>query len=219
MLKTGFITAMDKELQPLLARFSVTEKLEDPFGVIKAYEGNREIFIIRSGIGEIASAAATQHLIDVFGVELVVNFGIAGALEDHFHPGELCVATGVFHYEFKTDDRPLGRYYDLPDTIIPVSMKYVQACVDKGLIPVRCASGNRFIDEKAERESLYKLSGAHICDMECAGVALTAFRNGVECLIIKAVCDSESGTYYDFVAESVKSLSDTFLPVIRSVLV
>ena len=47
MLKTGLITAMDKELQPLLARFSVTEKLEDPFGVIKAYEGNREIFIIR----------------------------------------------------------------------------------------------------------------------------------------------------------------------------
>lgn len=45
MLKTGLITAMDKELQPLLARFSVTEKLEDPFGVIKAYEGNREILL------------------------------------------------------------------------------------------------------------------------------------------------------------------------------
>lgn len=59
---------------------------------------------------------------------------------------------------------------------------------------VVCASADKFVDEPDKKRFLNRSFGAHICDMETAGVVITAARAGVPCLIIKTVSDGvESG--------------------------
>ena len=47
--------------------------------------------------------------------------------------------------------------------------------------------------EKAEKERLFNTFGAKVCDMESAGVLLTAKGYDIPCVIIKAVSDGEGG--------------------------
>ncbi len=54
-------------------------------------------------MGEIAAEAATQALIDLYNVDLVVNFGVVGALTDEMTVAENCVVEKILHTQFGAD--------------------------------------------------------------------------------------------------------------------
>ena len=63
----------------------------------------------------------------------------------------------------------------------------------EGVNEVICASADKFVDKKSIKEHLYATFGASVCDMESAGVLLTAKGADIPCIIIKAVSDGEGG--------------------------
>ncbi len=61
-----------------------------------------------------------------------------------------------------------------------------------------CASADKFVGNPVRKAELHELYGAEICEMESAGILLTANRCQVPALLIKAVSDSATGGAEEF---------------------
>lgn len=200
MNKIGMIAAMTGELNALLERMDGVEeigKLGDR-RVLLAHSGQKELYIIESGVGEILAASAAQHLISAFGVQAIINFGVCGSLCKRHGLKKTVALSGVVHYEIDTtaiDDVEAGRYFFLPSAVIPVSEQLLAAALSlrPELETAICASGNKFISDENEKAYLNRTFNAEVCEMEAAGIALTCHSNRIPCLMIKAVSDGEGG--------------------------
>ena len=86
------------------------------------------------------------------------------------------------------------------------------------LFPVICASADRFVDKAEDKRALHETYGAHICEMEAAGIVLTCDRAGVPCLLLKIVSDGITGGAEEFQATKAEAadlcmeLVDRLLP-------
>ena len=102
--KIGLLVAV--EMDSVFARYGTPGKTERRGGFdVFHYENEQYIlYVIHSGIGEIAAAAAAQLLIDRYGVELIVNFGVVGGLTEEMAQTRTCVVTRVVHYDFDVSE-------------------------------------------------------------------------------------------------------------------
>ncbi len=223
MKQIGMVVAV--EMDAVLARYgmALTEKRVSGFRVMEYQGESFRLTIVHCGAGEIAAAAATQLLISEYRAELIVNFGVVGGLTPEMAKTKVCIVDKVVHYAFDTsavDHIPVGRYLQYPDVYIPATHALVEQArgIYPQLTPVICASADRFVDKAEEKRELHEIYGAHICEMEAAGIVLTCDRAGVPCLLLKIVSDGITGGAEEFQATKVEAanicmdLVDRILP-------
>lgn len=162
-----------------------------------------QLVIVSCGAGEIAAASGTQFLISEYHVDMIINFGIVGGLTEEMSKTKVCIVEKVVHYDFDTstvDNVEVGRYLDYPDIYIPTSSQLLQKAIELNpkLLPVICASGDKFIADPEQKAELHRKFGAQICEMEAAGIVLTCNRNEVPCMMIKIVSDGITGGVEEF---------------------
>ena len=203
MKKIGMLVAV--ELDAVLSRYGSAVKCEERAGFqILCYQmADYTLYVIHSGAGELAAAAATQLLIDRYEVELVVNFGVVGGLTEEMAQTRTVVVEKVVHYDFDTsayDGTLPGQYAEYPDVYLPATAALVDraAQIAPELKKVICASADKFVDGREAKSALHERFGADICEMEAAAVVLTCNRCGVPCLLIKTVSDSLAGGAEEF---------------------
>ena len=204
--KIGMIVAV--EIAAVMKRYE--GRLEDAsvpgFEVKLLRTEDYELYIVNSGAGEIASSSAVQLLISHFGVSMVVNFGVVGGLTPEMAVAKLAVVTDVVHYDYDVSEYLGYRkavHVGYPTCNIPATKALVDAAlaIEPGLKPVICASGDKFIGSSERKWALHEEYNADICEMEAAGIVLTCNRNGVPCLLIKAVSDSMGGGAEEYARE------------------
>ena len=205
--RIGLLVAM--EMDSVFSRYGTPGKTERRGGFnVYCYENEAyALFVIHSGVGEIAAAGAAELLIDRYEVEMIVNFGVVGGLTEEMAKTKTCVVTRVVHYDFDLsgiDPVAPAQYPGFSDAYLPADQTLVEKalalCPD--LKPVTCASADKFVGTREDKERLHRLYGAEICEMESAAVLLTCLRNEIPCLMIKAVSDglNEGGVeFYDAV--------------------
>ena len=203
MKKIGMLVAV--EMDAVLRRYGTAKRVENRHGFeIHVYDmGQYELYVMRSGAGEIAAAAATQMLIDRYEVELVVNFGVVGGLTEEMGQTKTCLVERVVHYDFDTsayDNTLPGQYFQYPDIyLLPTpSLVARAAAVCPELKRVTCASGDKFVAGEEAKSALHQRWDADICEMEAAAVVLTCDRSGIPCLLIKTVSDGLTQGGEDF---------------------
>jgi 5''-methylthioadenosine/S-adenosylhomocysteine nucleosidase len=197
MRKFGIVAATSVEMENVLNALGGVDKLEDTGGheVYHVSRGKNKLFVVVSGAGEIASAAATQLLITKYEVEAILNFGFVGALDSTLKCQQVVIVKDVVHYDFDTsaiDDVTVGQYEGCEDCYFSTD-KQLLALAENAfpeLRPVRIASGDKFIADSEKKDWLIQTFHADICDMESAGIVLTASRNNVPTLCIKVVSDN-----------------------------
>ena len=202
-MKLGMIIACEDAIIAELEKKKKGEKIKKGcFDVIKYDFGKNEAYVILSGVGEITGAIATELLIACFDVDKIINVGVVGALKEDFPPLSVTYVKDVIHYDFDLsaiDNVPVGKYEYFDSEYIKADEDFLnEALKIKSLPTVRCASGDKFVDGEEKKALLRKAYNADICDMESAGVLITAKRNGVPCLMIKAVSDSSVDGVADF---------------------
>ena len=210
-MKIGIITAMAGETTPLYQKMGKATGEINVAGVTISkfdIDGN-EIFLVRSGVGEIRAAMTFQLLVDRFDVDVVLNFGFVGSLDNRFDVGDIVLAEKIVHYQFDTsaiDNVPAGQY-DGNDSIYFTADKAliekVQGALQNKLPEVIVASGDKFVASKEDKEYLRTL-GAQICEMECAGLVIASLRNNVPLLSIKVISDKADESADISFAEVVK---------------
>lgn len=205
-MSVGMIVAV--EIAAAESRYGSKLKKLDCRGFdVRCVHGEKyDLYIVNCGAGEIAAAAAAQLLISAFNVDMIVNFGVVGGLTPEMRVAKLCVVEKVVHYDFDTsecDSFAKAQYADYPSPYIPADERLLAAALtaEPELKRVICASGDKFISSADKKRSLNEEYSADICEMEAAGIVLTCNRNGVPCLLIKAVSDAIDGGAEEFSRE------------------
>ncbi|MBR6530180.1 MAG: 5'-methylthioadenosine/S-adenosylhomocysteine nucleosidase [Clostridia bacterium] len=203
MKTIGMVVAV--EMKSVLEKFEGKLKQLDARGffTLEYTTDTYRLIIVESGAGEIAAAAATQYLISTFGVELIVNFGVVGGLTADMAKTKVGIVERVVHYDFDTsaaDGTEVGRYLSYPTVYLPATAELVEKALEfaPDLKRLTCASGDKFIASPKKKLELAHVFGADICEMEAAGIVLTANRSGVPCMLIKIVSDGIEGGAEEF---------------------
>ncbi len=202
----GLVVAV--ELDAVLAKYGTpAEILQYPGYSVKTYRMDHfTLYVVDSGAGEISASAAAQFLITKFDVDMILNFGVVGALTAEMAVSDLCIVERVIHYDYDTeawDHAPRGQYPGMDSPYMYPSPDLVAAArrIAPALAPVTCASADKFVDRAEDKSALRECYQADICEMEAAGIVRTCIRNQVPCLLIKAVSDSLTGGGKEFASE------------------
>ncbi len=224
-MRIGIVTAMAEETLPIIEKLGNIKSEQTIAGALVReidYKGNN-IYLAQSGVGEISAAITTQLLITVFKVDLILNFGFVGAINKDLDISELVMVEKIAHHQFDVsalENVPVGRYTNR-DGIFFYTDKTLCDAVQSALpAPLRFvidASGDKFVASKEDKTYLKEAFGADICEMECAGIALTAEKNNVPFVSIKVVSDrADEGATMSFVEVLKQGLTkyEAVLPVI-----
>jgi adenosylhomocysteine nucleosidase len=202
--KIGIIGAMKEEIALLLEQMEqvqISEKAKIQF--LEGLFYNQKVVVCKSGVGKVNAAAATQILIDTFGVDAIIFTGVAGAVDPLLNVGDIVIASELLQHDM--DVTALG----FPRGTIPfeeVSMfvtddKLRQAAINASneLFPGhvhigRILSGDQFI---ASRDTVAKLRSelqGSCTEMEGAAVAQVCAMNNIPQVVIRSMSDKADGS-------------------------
>ena len=196
-MSIGIIVASSKEAKPFFDIFgqpnTTTSGKTGGFEVSEWwFYCARNIYLVVSGVGEIAAAAATQYLIDRYRVEGIINYGVVGGTREDLTETEYGIVEKVVHYDFDISLEPgyrVGQYPGHDDVFIRPVASAIPNHLTEHLPKLICASADKFVAAGEPKRNLRREFGADICEMEAAGILITCNRNNVPCTIIKAVSD------------------------------
>lgn len=205
-MRIGLIVAI--ETDSIFEYYKNIETLESPCGLNVYYtkRGENEVYIIHTGMGEIASAGGVQYAVTKYGVELIVNFGVVGGLTEDMAKQKVCVIDRVVHYKYDCSeflDLKIGQVEGHESVFLPTDEKLVKKALEISpeLKTATCCSGDKFVGTAEEKQQISRDFCGDVCDMESAGIVLTCETNGVPCILFKAVSDGLAGGAKEFFEE------------------
>lgn len=228
----GIIGAMDEEVEQLVGAMQA-ERTEEKAGMkfCCGRLSGKAAVVVRSGIGKVNAAACTQILCDDFGVDAVINTGIAGSLDSSIDIGDIVLSSDVLHHDMDATGfgYPLGQIPRMDTLSFRADEKLIEAarqCCGRELLDVkvhvgRVVSGDQFISDKNVKERIAANFGGMCTEMEGAAIAQTAYINKVPFLIVRAISDKadDSATmdYPTFEAQAIKN-SVTLIKAMTAIL-
>ena len=219
-MRIGLIIAIERELKAFInyGNELETEEINNKL-IYKCNINGHEVYAIKSGYGIIDAAAATQFLITKYGVNLIVNFGVTGALDRSLKVSDLFVVRKVLNYDYDVsniDPVKKHQYEEFKDEFIPLDEEMINfvKTIYPNIKEAIVASGAKFIDDKKEKEELFN-KGCNICDMEIASIARISYLNGVKALSIKCISDTYDGDGGDFIKNVTSSAEKAFKVIIE----
>ena len=219
MKKIGIIGAMDVEVERLKADMTVTRQITKAQmhfceGTLK----NQPVVVVRSGIGKVNAAVCTQILVDEFGVDAVINTGIAGSLNAQIDIGDIVISTDVLHHDMDAVN------FGYAPGQIP-QMEVFSFTADEPMVALaekvcrevnpeiqvfrgRVVSGDQFISNREIKERIVENFGGFCTEMEGAAIAQAAYLNQIPFIVIRAISDkaddSASEDYPTFEKKAVE---------------
>ena len=96
----GIIGAMDEEV--LEIKNALKDVTVETAAGMEFYRGKineKEVVVVRSGIGKVNAAVCSQILVDKFGAEAIVNTGIAGSLKAEIDIGDIVLSSDSVQHD------------------------------------------------------------------------------------------------------------------------
>ena len=103
MRTIGIIGAMEEEISFLREKMDIvtTKSVVGLTYYVGRYEGNN-VVLVKSGIGKVNAAVCTQAMIDHFGVDYIINTGVAGGLSPELHVGDILISVDAVQHDMDT---------------------------------------------------------------------------------------------------------------------
>ena len=205
MKRIGIIGAMEVEVANLKQAMK-NEKIIRKASV-EFYEGEiagKEVVIARSGVGKVNAAICAQIMIDLFGIDILLNTGIAGSLSAQIDIGDIVLSTDVLHHDmdavgfgYPRGQIPQMQEFSFPADAALRSLAEEVCCRVNPDIRVhqgRIVSGDQFVSDQKVKEDIVHTCGGYAVEMEGAAIGQTAYVNGIPFLIIRAISDKADGS-------------------------
>ena len=228
MNKIGIIVAMKSEFEALYDKIGTRiEIINSGFREIYHYKRNNlDIYVTDTAEGEIAAASMTQYLITKFNVEMILNFGLCGSLNNKYQCKDLVLVKELIHYQFDISELDstsvVGLYPGKESNIFITDDNLRKNIIKIENIPeVRVASGDKFIGSESGKKFLINNFNADICEMEAAGIIITAKANNIPCLLIKCISDNASDDahieFRDIINDGITQYVDLIIKFLDSI--
>lgn len=196
----GIIGAMEEEVEQIVAAMEVEREEVKAQMTFRAGKLNgREVVIVRSGIGKVNAAVCTQILADDFGVDYVINTGIAGSLKPEIEIADVVISSDVLHHDMDATGFGYapGQVPRMDTLSFPADERLVQlakeSCADAvpeiGVHIGRIVSGDQFISDRAVKEKITQNFDGFCTEMEGAAIAQAAYLNNIPFVILRAISD------------------------------
>ena len=160
---------------------------ETPFGECFAIqEDTRMVIYMQGGWGKISAAASAQYAISHWSPGLVINLGTCGGLQGHVERDQVILVDRTVVYDLVEqmgDQNQALEYYTTVLDLGWLNEPYPQP-VQRGLL----LSADRDIAPE-QVEWLQDTFGGIAADWESGALAWVCQKNGVRCLILRAVSD------------------------------
>lgn len=227
----GIIGAMIEEVEILRDKMEI-ESTETIAGM-EFYKGTLDgenIVLVQSGVGKVNAAACTQVLVDHFGVDYLINSGVAGALNPDITIGDIVISTDAVQHD--VDITALGEkpgvisrmdssYFGADEKLIQLAQSAAEGLAgDINVFQGRIASGDQFIASTEQKEWITENFSPYAVEMEGAAIAHVAQLNEVPFVIIRAISDDAGGEadikYEDFVKTAAENASQMIEEMIKA---
>ncbi|MFI3175308.1 MAG: 5'-methylthioadenosine/adenosylhomocysteine nucleosidase [Bacillota bacterium] len=199
----GIIGAMDEEIALMKEKINITEEKEMTSCVF--YVGTyaeKKIILVKSGIGKVNAAICAQVLVDHFGVDCIINAGVAGALDPALKLGDVVISLDAVQHDM--DVSPLGdpigiiprmeeSYFKAEPKLIAIAKELQKEITEYSLYFGRIASGDQFIATKEGTQRIIDTVQGTCAEMEGAAIAQACYLNHIPFLIIRAISDGADG--------------------------
>lgn len=196
----GIIGAMEEEVAALKEMMEIEEVKEiSSMNFCRGKLCGKEVVVVRSGIGKVNAALCAQILALVYGVDMLINTGIAGSLNAKIDIGDMVISTDAVHHDMDATifGDPIGQVPRMDTLAFPADPAMVEKAVEANKVANpeihtftgRVASGDQFIASKERKEKIVSDFGALCTEMEGAGIAHAAYLNQVPYVIIRAISD------------------------------
>lgn len=214
----GIIGAMDEEVSKLKETMeNVTIQSKASMDFYKGTMNGKNVVVVRSGIGKVNAGICTQILADEYGIDAVINTGIAGSLNASIDIGDIVLSTDALQHDVDAT----GFGYDLG--VIP-RMKtsafvadeklrtLAKACCERvnpdiKVFEGRVVSGDQFISDKDRKNYILEHFHGYCTEMEGAAIAQAAYLNKIPFLIIRAISDkADDSATVDYPAFEAKAI-------------
>ena len=153
----GIIVAEEKEIIEVKKIIKgIREKnIYEKIFYIGSIEG-KDVVLVKSNVGKVNSARISQILIDSFNIELIINVGTAGSVNNDLEIGDVVVSTNLVQYDFDVTafGRKLGEIENIGESIKvdKTLLDLFDTNVHKGVI----ATGDKFITSIEEKNEIRK---------------------------------------------------------------
>lgn len=230
--KIGIIGALGEEVEEFknnLEDVEITKKAGMDF-----YQGllnDKEVVVVKSGVGKINSAVCAQILIDIFEVEALINAGVAGSLLNDINIGDVVIAKDVVNHDM--DATGFGHtygevpnmdktYFEADEELVEKSVEICKR-VNPDITPFvgRVLTGDQFISDRAKKEWLINTFNGYCTEMEGVSIGQTAWLNGVPFMIIRAISDKADGSaeidYNDFKDAAIVHIVNIIMKLVKEI--
>lgn len=220
-MKIGIIGAMEEEvakLKDLMVDTTISTKAGMTF--VSGKLENKDVVVVRSGIGKVNAAVCTQMLVDIYNITTVINTGVAGSLRNEINIGDIVLSTDAvthdmdatgFGYEVGIIPRMDKSYFAADERLVRIA-KQVCEEVNKDITAFegRVLSGDQFISDRDKKEWLVNTFDGYCTEMEGVAIAQTAHLNQIPFLIIRAISDkADNSAEMDYSEFEEKAIEHT----------
>ena len=217
----GIIGAMDEEVAILKESMEVQDTMERAgMTFVKGIMSGKEVVVVRSGIGKVNMGICAQILIDCFGVDTLINTGVAGSLDADINIGDIVISTDavqhdvdatVFGYKVGEIPRMDTSYFEADKDLIKLAKKTCdEVNPDIHSYVGRVVSGDQFISDNKKKHYLINEFDGYCAEMEGAAMAQAAHLNQIPFIILRAISDKAdqeaAGSYEEFEKAAIKHI-------------
>lgn len=197
-MRIGIIGAFDAEILKFIELFKMEKEDVSYHEVYYARVYDKDVYVMRSGIGKVNAAATTQFLIDRYQVDMIINSGCAGSLLAKVKIMDVVFSSYVTYHDF-SPTRIME--YSMPDQ---GKVKASSFLVDKAVLAIGemesynyfigpICSGDCFVTDDKMRDEIQIKTGAMAVDMESASIGHIAALNRVPFVSIRTISDFADG--------------------------
>ena len=224
----AIIAAMDEEIESikkLMVDISVKEIYELQFIIGKINE--KEVVLVKCGVGKVNAARTTQVLIDNFDIEYVINVGTAGSLNDNIEIGDLVIAEKLVQHDFditgfgheKGYITNTGKYFYSDKDLIKKAKVIIEQMKEEFKQHVgTIATGDIFVQNMNVKNRIKEEFNADCVEMEGAAIAQVCTLDKILFIVIRAISDKPNGnnsidfeTYLQTACERYAKFIDFFM--------
>ena len=171
------------------------------------------------GVGKVNAAICTQTLIINYKPDIILNVGVAGAIDEKLKIGDVVIANTTIQHDFDISAFAHRKKGEIPGiekievtTTPSVTEKLTKCSQALKRFNFNCGkilTGDQFISSTHKLKQLQKEFGGLACDMEAASIAQTCYLNHIKFGIVRAISDCADNTspvdFKSFIKSSSKN--------------
>ncbi|MCI6246639.1 MAG: 5'-methylthioadenosine/S-adenosylhomocysteine nucleosidase [Collinsella sp.] len=238
----AIIGALEKEVAQIKEELNGAHVSQEAgLSVVSGELNGLSVVATTAGMGTVNAAGATQHLISKYAPQAVVFSGIAGGLNSKLHINDVVIGKCLRYLDTDTaliaESAPeLEEFASTPAlvdiaTTVLAEHGFIDAYASdsaaeedpKQFLVGTIATGDRFVTGDAMRSAAIEATHADCVEMEGAAIAHIAAKNGVDCLVLRAISDNCDEAYDAFcerefdLDEYARTASGITLDIVRCI--